>query len=579
MVIDTVPHNDIWHSSQLSVLHAHLHPFAPTTMSIRETNLRGKENAPCSQISLNSATQVISGFDSLRLAPRLSSQFRVGPPFGDSTNYLSITCTSKRSKGSYLKIQPKVSARLDRGFDLINGEWIGYKRNYFTLVAAYSLAPLTFTESLSHQFFLTTKNQQDLRIHRFRVCLTSHCAEDECSPISLIQHTAKRDRGPQFTPPAHDAVPGELPKHDLMRLVANIRNGDKISQCRQLFFMTKEEVAGISSDGILAYYESGVDIARVARYERVQFLSSGAGTRKLASTNNKHYLLVVKLTAVTEDGEEHILASTKTPPLVIRGRLPSNYITRPLENDENEDAKPQPKRGRVMPLGQSQRINIERIGTSKLPKVFKDTQSEAPSAFDPQLFEQLRGEDDANEARGDVMDPLPASQVQTPKKSSCCSNGSVMLVVQESPMDSLSEILWPDSLNMEAFSDEQLPLFSETFRFNLELQLSRDCSKYYSFPVPVTFPNSVGLPAPLQIEQLKQPRARTCLRTVLCKHGNKRRQRKYRRSGFKEEGSNLETLVNKLAQIREGIRATSLSPLTAFSQDLGSDQNLKDNQT
>ncbi|OBA19421.1 p53-like transcription factor, partial [Metschnikowia bicuspidata var. bicuspidata NRRL YB-4993] len=257
-----------------------------------------------------------------RLAPRSSNQFRVGPPFS------ATTAGARLVASGHEHVEPRISARLDRGFDMIDGEWIGYKRNYFTLVAAFQFVDLPPDATATESFSYVDGAGEPRPVRAFKILLTSVCLEDSSTAVTLVQHTAKRDRGPQSSPPLYYAVPGDLPAHSTMKLVANIRNGDKIDRCNRLFYLLKEDhqrAAESSPHCVLATYPRDCDISLVARYERIQFLSAGCGNRKLASTNNKHYVLVVQLLGVTDLGLHVVLASSQSPPLIVRGRSPSNY--------------------------------------------------------------------------------------------------------------------------------------------------------------------------------------------------------------------------------------------------------------
>lgn len=257
-----------------------------------------------------------------KLAPRSSNQFRVGPPFG-------TTVVARHIYNDALgeKMTPQITARLDRGFNLIDGLWIGYKRNYFTLVAAFCFEDQPLSVCSTSTFLCLDTNQRQKLLY-FKLRLVSTCAEDKKTQISLVQHTAKRDKGPQFSPPVYNAVPGRLPGHHVMKLVANIRNGDKISRCNRLFHLPHSERQQLvaTTKCILSTYPDDKEVSLVARYERIQFLSSASGTRKQSSTNNKHYILEVQLLGVTEQGDV-VLAYTQTPPLIVRGRSPSNYTS------------------------------------------------------------------------------------------------------------------------------------------------------------------------------------------------------------------------------------------------------------
>lgn len=69
-----------------------------------------------------------------KVAPRSRQQFKVGPPFVTTLAHTSIYRGTTNSV-----VIPRIHARIDKGFDCIEGDWVGYKRNYFSLVATFEL--------------------------------------------------------------------------------------------------------------------------------------------------------------------------------------------------------------------------------------------------------------------------------------------------------------------------------------------------------------------------------------------------------------------------------------------------------
>ena len=51
-----------------------------------------------------------------------------------------------------------MNARIDRGFDLTNNEWVGYKRNYFSVVASFSFEEYEINKSIlpKNGFFIVS---------------------------------------------------------------------------------------------------------------------------------------------------------------------------------------------------------------------------------------------------------------------------------------------------------------------------------------------------------------------------------------------------------------------------------------
>jgi NDT80 / PhoG like DNA-binding family. len=271
-----------------------------------------------------------------KVAPRSSNLFRVGPQFSDTRHHQDIYC-----KRNDMDVNPILEARVDRGFEIgENGTWIGYKRNYFTLVAGFSFENFDFDRFIQNKFYTYEKSssrggdlvgENKVEISYFAIRLVAKCSDDDVS-ISLVQHTAKRDKGPQFPPPIYPAVPGDMPDHETVKASCNKRNGRKIENMNKIFYFDRAEYYNdtnldtLKDESILKNYPSD-SIARVARFERIQFTSSIR--IKSTSVNSRYFTLHVELLGIIEDEDLQIqpilLSSIETPPLIIRGRSPSNY--------------------------------------------------------------------------------------------------------------------------------------------------------------------------------------------------------------------------------------------------------------
>ncbi|CUM53715.1 uncharacterized protein AC631_00745 [Debaryomyces fabryi] len=251
-----------------------------------------------------------------KVAPRSGLQFKVGPSFENTTLYRPIFITSTNEN-----VFPFVNARIDRGFENHGGEWIGYKRNYFTLVSCFEFDGVSPETFFTEKFHILNDVGELENISCFALRLVSRCSEDE-SVVNLIQHTAKRDRGPQYLPPVFPAISGYLPSHSIIKQASNIRNGDKIDQYNRMFYLDTATLQKCMDASILSTYPEG-RIATVARYERIQF-STSINYRK-STMVNRHFILKVELLGLLDDGKYAVLASTETQPLVVRGRSPSNY--------------------------------------------------------------------------------------------------------------------------------------------------------------------------------------------------------------------------------------------------------------
>ncbi|RKP30622.1 p53-like transcription factor [Metschnikowia bicuspidata] len=266
-----------------------------------------------------------------RLAPRSGNQFRIGPPFGSTCSQNQLFLPSREI------LEPVIEARIDRGFDYINGTWVGYKRNYFGAVVGFRFAGVTNEAALDLHILCCgpdTKGKTKM-VKLFRIQLRAECTESPQRKVALVQHTAKRDNGPQTEPPIFNIIPGVLPSHNVIRQISNIRNGAKVSSSNRLFHYDEVD-RGLAlkrhQNGILKNYPRGEHVTVAGRYDRIQFQYAGA---KL----EKGFFLKVVLTAVLEGGAEIEIASAQTPSLVVRGRSPSSYKLDPPKADYGRSGK------------------------------------------------------------------------------------------------------------------------------------------------------------------------------------------------------------------------------------------------
>lgn len=313
----------------------------------RELSTEQEEDTPVILTQLNEDGTTSNYFDKrkLKIAPRSTLQFKVGPPFELVRDYCPVV-ESHTGRTLDLRIIP----RIDRGFDHIDEEWVGYKRNYFTLVSTFETANCDLDTFLKSSFDLLVEDssvESRLRVQYFAIKIKAKNDDDD-TEINLVQHTAKRDKGPQFCPSVCPLVPSPLPKHQIIREASNVRNITKMKKYDSTFYLHREHVnyEEYGVDSLLFSYPED-SIQKVARYERVQFASSISV--KKPSQQNKHFSLHVILGAVVDPDTFHgenpgipydelalkngskgmfvYLQEMKTPPLIIRGRSPSNYAS------------------------------------------------------------------------------------------------------------------------------------------------------------------------------------------------------------------------------------------------------------
>ncbi|KAJ2876889.1 hypothetical protein GGH93_000380 [Coemansia aciculifera] len=174
----------------------------------------------------------------------------------------------------------RVFPQVDRGFFLADSEWTCYRRNYFQVSCTFGLvgergpAPDPECPCVVMDAGGTARTAV-----RFLVAISAQVASTRDKDVELVQHTPKRDKGPQTTPQAQPIRCSGGP-------------------------------SAISSSTVC--------------FERLQFKTATANNGKRRAAQ-QYYTLVVDLLADCDDGERCLIASTTSSPIVVRGRSPGHY--------------------------------------------------------------------------------------------------------------------------------------------------------------------------------------------------------------------------------------------------------------
>jgi hypothetical protein len=212
-----------------------------------------------------------------------------------------------------LSLHPKV----DRGFFIApeDNEWTCYRRNYFQLSVAYSISspnPGLSNETLLGAGIILDYHGRQERVTGFKITIGARVYGSDQKIIDLVQHTPKRDKGPQLKPALNLMMPG----------------GDVERHAHHDATDTDEEKAVLS--GNIAEGDS----PRVVTYERIQFKQATANNGKRRAAQ-QYFSLIVEAYAVilgAQGMEEIRVAVTKSSPVVVRGRSPGHYSdTAPAE--------------------------------------------------------------------------------------------------------------------------------------------------------------------------------------------------------------------------------------------------------
>ncbi|KAJ2160390.1 hypothetical protein GGF46_002280 [Coemansia sp. RSA 552] len=205
----------------------------------------------------------------------------MGPPafFTKTTQIRALRNTAGTARYT-VQLFPKV----DRGFFIAGDEWTCYRRNYFQVSCAFAL---TGPSTISGAMWVDDDDGTARQVGLFVVGITAHVVHGDRS-VELVQHTPKRDKGPQMTPQPQAVRPGGL-------------------------------AAALAM----------VDGSTEACFERLQFKTATAnnGRRRAAQ---QYYELEVSLMADCTDGRRVLVATNRSAPIVVRGRSPGHYADAPI---------------------------------------------------------------------------------------------------------------------------------------------------------------------------------------------------------------------------------------------------------
>ncbi|KAI8085006.1 uncharacterized protein BX664DRAFT_360800 [Halteromyces radiatus] len=200
--------------------------------------------------------------------------------------------------------QVELKCKVDRGFFLCEEHWTCYRRNYFQLTTTFTThcnenqpfyiqpqqqkqqqqQPTPPTEGeFSHNNNNNNSTDSLVPVQAFYIQLAAS-ASDGNKGVGLIQLTAKRDKGPQQVPCMQPIQPG---------------------------------------GGLPLHYPHD-NSQRTVTYERLQFKSATANNGKKRATQQFFYL-TVQLIAQDINQCHHIIATSQSAPLVVRGRSPGHY--------------------------------------------------------------------------------------------------------------------------------------------------------------------------------------------------------------------------------------------------------------
>ncbi|KAJ3000471.1 hypothetical protein HDV02_005336 [Globomyces sp. JEL0801] len=181
-----------------------------------------------------------------------------------------------------LSVHFTITPKMDRGFFLASGDWTCYRRNYFQISSAFSIQDSDGQDVLNQTCVLHTDGI-NVNLVKFKLGIDARVSAGD-RKIGLVQHTPKRDKGPQMVPQPKELLAGGNP----------------------------HQYNGLSANQF------------IATFERLQFKSATANNGKRRAAQ-QFFCILISLYGMTEDGRTYKIAFTESAPLVVRGRSPGHY--------------------------------------------------------------------------------------------------------------------------------------------------------------------------------------------------------------------------------------------------------------
>jgi hypothetical protein len=179
--------------------------------------------------------------------------------------------------------QVQLQAKMDRGFFRADQDWTCYRRNYFQVSATFEVHGINYLlNGPEVPCLIRTENQEVHQVDFFSIGVSARVTGSD-KRIELVQHTPKRDKGPQMIP----------------------------------------EPRVVSAGGNLHLASVGSN-HNIVTFERMQFKTATANNGKRRAAQ-QYYEIVVDLCANSSSGKQFKVASCTSAPLVVRGRSPGHY--------------------------------------------------------------------------------------------------------------------------------------------------------------------------------------------------------------------------------------------------------------
>jgi meiosis-specific transcription factor NDT80 len=307
-----------------------------------DSRRRKRESSPYTDF--NTPHQILSSRDNKPLSYPSYRSPPETPPFEPQEDLLEI-----RTDDGSTVVRPEIQAKITKGFFMSQDNcWTCYRRNYFSIQCSYSLDPHASNKSL-YVLRLNKKSGSSSLEQIQAIAMSLSAAVDGTSgkAVDLVQHTPKRDRGPQtaiqktkllptlpeFKGPTIDphrlslgtfgfAAPPDATIHPLHL---------PQQQSQDMAPSSSVDSLGFSSNSTASYSESHSSLLNMTShtFERIQFKSATANNGKRRAQQQYYHLIVELWADVREPSDREPnwvkIAERASSQVVVRGRSPSHY--------------------------------------------------------------------------------------------------------------------------------------------------------------------------------------------------------------------------------------------------------------
>jgi meiosis-specific transcription factor NDT80 len=235
-----------------------------------------------------------------------------------------------------IQCRPEISCKVEKGFFWSQElSWTCYRRNYFSVSCSYSLdPPVEGTAIYIKRRNERTDTSETKQIQALSLCLSASVDGSNGKSVELVQHTPKRDKGPQLKVSQTKLCPAHKgPPHTSSGALASYQPGNygypassvtmtsiPILPLQHLTQPMKEPVDGIALPAPTATSHT---------FERIQFKSATANNGKRRAQQQYYHLIVELYVDVRKDHsypEDWVkVAQRVSQQVVVRGRSPSHY--------------------------------------------------------------------------------------------------------------------------------------------------------------------------------------------------------------------------------------------------------------